>query len=37
MTEKEISFFKKIIMSIKDFEKYPELACKKWNVVYQWK
>lgn len=33
MTEKEISFFKKIIMSIKDFEKYPELACKKWNVV----
>lgn len=31
--EKEISFFKKIIISIKDFEKYPELASKKWGVV----
>lgn len=31
--EKEISFFKKLIISIKDFEKYPELATKKWTVV----
>lgn len=31
--EKEISFFKKIIISIKDFERYPELASKKWSVV----
>lgn len=31
--EKEISFFKKIIISIKDFEKYPELASKRWGVV----
>lgn len=31
--EKEVSFFKKLIMSIKDFEKYPELASKRWTVV----
>lgn len=31
--EKEVSFFKKLIISIKDFEKYPELASKKWSVV----
>ena len=31
--EKEYSFFKKLIISIKDFEKYPELASKKWTVV----
>lgn len=31
--EKEISFFKKLIISIKDFEKYPELASKSWGVV----
>ena len=31
--EKEISFFKKLIMSIKDFEKYPELASKSWAKV----
>lgn len=31
--EKEESFFKKLIMSIKNFEKYPELASKKWDIV----
>lgn len=31
--EKEVSFFKKLIMSIKDFEKYPELASKSWIKV----
>lgn len=31
--EKEKSFFRKIIISIKDFEKYPELASKKWGIV----
>lgn len=31
--EKEESFFKKLIMSIKNFEKYPELASKKWGIV----
>lgn len=31
--EKESSFFKKAIISIKDFEKYPELASKKWTIV----
>ena len=31
--EKEDSFFKKLIISIKDFEKYPELASKKWSLV----
>ncbi len=31
--EKQESFFKKIIISIKDFEKYPMLAGKNWNVV----
>ena len=31
--EKEISFLKKLIMSIKDFEKYPELASKSWAKV----
>ena len=31
--EKEVSFFKKLIMSIKDFEKYPELASKSWSKV----
>lgn len=31
--EKKVSFFKKLIISIKDFEKYPELASKKWSVV----
>lgn len=31
--KKEISFFKKLIMSIKDFEKYPELASKKMGTV----
>lgn len=31
--EKEISFLKKLIISIKDFEKYPELASKSWVVV----
>lgn len=32
-SEKEESFFKKVIISIKDFEKYPELASKKIGVV----
>lgn len=31
--EKDVSFFKKLIMSIKDFEKYPELASKSWIKV----
>lgn len=31
--EKEESFFKKLIISIKNFEKYPELASKKWGMV----
>jgi len=31
--ENKISFFKKLIISIKDFEKYPELASKSWTVV----
>lgn len=31
--EKEPSFFKKIIISIKDFDKYPYLASKRWQVV----
>lgn len=31
--EKEISFFKKLIISIKDFERYPELASKSWTKV----
>lgn len=31
--EKEISFFKKLIISIKDFEKYPELASKSWLII----
>lgn len=31
--EKKVSFFRKLVMSIKDFEKYPELASKKWGVV----
>lgn len=31
--EKEISFFRKMIISIKNFEKYPELASKKWSIV----
>lgn len=31
--EKEVSFLKKLIISIKNFEKYPELASKKWGVV----
>ena len=31
--EKEIPFFKKVIISIKDFEKYPKLASRKWSVV----
>lgn len=31
--EKEKSFFKKLIISIKDFEKYPELASKRWGIV----
>lgn len=31
--EKELPFFKKVIISIKNFEKYPELASKKWSVV----
>lgn len=31
--EKEISFFKKLMTSIKDFEKYPDLASKRWGVV----
>ena len=31
--EKELSFFKKVIISIKDFEKYPMLASKDWKVV----
>lgn len=31
--EKEVSFLKKLIMSIKDFEKYPELASKSWTKV----
>lgn len=31
--EKEISFFKKLVISIKDFEKYPELASKRWSIV----
>lgn len=31
--EKEVSFFKKLIISIKDFEKYPELASKSWIKV----
>lgn len=31
--EKEIAFFKKLIISIKDFEKYPELASKRWGMI----
>ena len=31
--EKEPSFFRKVITSIKDFERYPELASKGWNIV----
>ena len=31
--EKDVSFFRKLIISIKDFERYPELASKKWPVV----
>lgn len=31
--EKELSFFKKMIISIKNFEKYPELAGEKWSIV----
>lgn len=31
--EKEKSFFNKLIVSIKDFEKYPELASKSWFIV----
>ena len=31
--EKKISFFKKLIISIKDIEKYPELASENWSVV----
>ena len=31
--KKDISFLKKVIMSIKDFEKYPMLASKDWSVV----
>lgn len=31
--EKENSFFKKLIISIKDFEKYPDLASKRFGVV----
>lgn len=31
--EKETSFFKKLVMSITSFEKYPELASKKWGAV----
>ena len=31
--EEKVSFFKKLIISIKDFEKYPELASKSWVVV----
>lgn len=31
--EKELSFFRKMIISIKNFEKYPELASKKIGVV----
>ena len=31
--EKEVSFFKKIIICIKDFEKYPEMATKSWKIV----
>ncbi len=34
--EKEIPFFKKMIMSIKNFEKYPEFASKKWSIVAQY-
>lgn len=33
MKEKELSFFKKLIISIKDFEKYPELASKNWGKI----
>ena len=31
--EKDISFFKKVIISIKNFEEYPKLACRNWSVV----
>ena len=31
--KEDISFLKKVVMSIKDFEKYPMLASKDWNVV----
>lgn len=31
--KKECSFFRKVLISIKDFEKYPDLASKKWGVV----
>lgn len=31
--EKEISFFKKLIISIIKIEKYPELASRKWGAV----
>ena len=31
--ENQESFFKKIVISIKDFERYPMLAGEKWKVV----
>ena len=31
--KKELSFFRKVIISIKDFEKYPMLASKDWKIV----
>ena len=31
--EKEISFWKKVIISIKDFEQYPQLASRNWGIV----
>ncbi len=34
--EKELSFFKKVLVSIKDFEKYPELASKSWGIVFSY-
>ena len=34
--EKEDNFFKKIIISIKNPERYPELASKRWGLVTEY-
>lgn len=34
--KKEENFFKKVLISIKDFERYPELASKNWNSIFSY-